>query len=52
MPASDAPFPFWDEARRADPYAFYAALRRDRPVVRATVPGRGDCGGAPTVPRR
>ncbi|RYB07700.1 cytochrome P450 family protein [Lichenibacterium ramalinae] len=41
MTAPDAPFPFWDEARRADPYAFYAALRRDRPVVRATVPGRG-----------
>lgn len=41
MPAPDAPFPFWDEARRADPYAFYAALRRERPVVRATVPGRG-----------
>ena len=39
--AADRPFPLWDAKRRADPYGFYADLRRDRPVVRATVPGRG-----------
>ncbi len=39
--ASDAPIVLWDPARGADPYGFYAELRRDRPVVRATVPGRG-----------
>ncbi len=39
--AADKPFPLWDAKRRADPYGFYAELRRDRPVVRATVPGRG-----------
>ncbi len=41
MPDTDAPLPFWDPARRADPYGFYADLRRDRPVLRATIPGRG-----------
>lgn len=41
MPATTAPFPLWDATRHADPYGFYAELRRDRPVVRATVPGRG-----------
>ncbi len=41
VPAADKPFPLWDAKRRADPYGFYAELRRDRPVVRATVPGRG-----------
>lgn len=41
MPSTDAPIVLWDRARRADPYGFYAELRRDRPVVRATVPGRG-----------
>ena len=39
--AADKPFPLWDAKRRADPYGFYAELRRDRPVARATVPGRG-----------
>ena len=41
VPAADKPFPLWDAKRRADPYGFYAELRRDRPVARATVPGRG-----------
>ena len=41
MPPSDKPLPLWDASRRADPHAFYAELRRDRPVLRATVPGRG-----------
>ena len=41
MSAVAKPFPLWDAKRRADPYGFYAELRRDRPVVRATVPGRG-----------
>ena len=41
MPAPDAPFPLWEASRHADPYPFYAELRRDRPVARATVPGRG-----------
>jgi cytochrome P450 PksS len=33
--------PLWDPSRRADPYGYYAELRRERPVFRATVPGRG-----------
>ncbi|WP_237479520.1 cytochrome P450 family protein [Lichenibacterium dinghuense] len=43
MPASaaDKPQPLWDAKRRADPYGYYAELRRHRPVLRATVPGRG-----------
>ena len=41
MPLRHAPAPFWDPARQADPYPYYAELRRDRPVLRATVPGRG-----------
>lgn len=41
MTLSDKPLPLWDASRRADPHAFYAELRRDRPVLRATVPGRG-----------
>ncbi len=41
MPAPDAAFPLWEASRHADPYPFYAELRRERPVVRATVPGRG-----------
>ena len=41
MSSTDAPAPLWDAERHADPYGFYAELRRDRPVLRATVPGRG-----------
>ena len=39
--ATPKPFPLWDAERRADPYPFYAELRRDRPVARARVPERG-----------
>ena len=40
-PDQAVPFQLWDPARRGDPYPFYAGLRRERPVVRAKVPGRG-----------
>ena len=31
----------WDPARRGDPYAYYAELRRHAPVLRAKIPTRG-----------
>ncbi len=31
----------WNPARQGDPYAYYAKLRRETPVVRAKIPTRG-----------
>ena len=31
----------WNPAAHGDPYAYYAALRRDTPVLRANIPTRG-----------
>ena len=31
----------WDPAKRGDAYGYYAELRRERPIIRATIPTRG-----------